>query len=186
MRDKRTLLIPMAMLLASMLLIGSSLAVGRAQAPNQAGLVVQLGDGSLITRCIDFSESEINSYDLLLRSGLTVVTSGDPTVGMAVCNIEAEGCPASDCFCQCKGSTCTYWSYWHLVDGAWQYSSLGASGHTAAPGDVEGWHWGEAQPPPVIPLAEILRPASDRHTRAHTHLDIVADPPADRYAIAQP
>ena len=158
MRETRTHVILVAVFLASMLLIGSSLAVGQAQAPNQAGLVVQLGDGSSITRCIDFDGPEINSYDLLLRSGLNVAASGDPTVGTAVCGIEGEGCPASDCFCQCKGSTCTYWSYWHLMDGIWQYSALGASGHVAVPGSVEGWSWGEAEPPPVVSFEELCTP----------------------------
>jgi hypothetical protein len=158
MRDKKTVMILVAMLLAGMLLMGPGLTAGQAQTPNQAGLVVQLGDGSLITRCIDFDGPEINSYDLLLRSGLNVGTSGDPTVGMAVCSIEDEGCPAGDCFCQCKGSTCTYWSYWHLVDGVWQYSALGASGHVAVQGSVEGWSWGEAEPPPVVPFEELCAP----------------------------
>ena len=130
------------MLFAIALLVGPGLLEGSAQAPNQVGLVVQFGDGALVTRCIEFSEPGINGYDLLLRSGLSIAVSGDPTAGTALCNIEGEGCPASDCFCECKGSTCIYWSYWHLVDGAWQYSSLGASGHMAAPGSVEGWRGG--------------------------------------------
>ena len=159
MRVKRiNLVLLVLLLLALMPLLWPGLKPGQAQAPNQVGLVVQLGDGTLITRCIGFDEAEINSYDLLLRSGLNVVVSGDSTVGLTVCSIEDEGCPASDCFCQCKGSTCTYWSYWHLIDGAWQYSALGASGHVAAPGSVEGWSWGEAEPPPAVPFAELCVP----------------------------
>jgi hypothetical protein len=158
-----------SLLLGTLILMGSGLTEGRTQSPNQVGLIVQFGDGSLLTRCIELDEPQISGYDLLLRAGLNVIVSGDSTVGMAICEIENKGCPASDCFCQCKGSTCTYWSYWHLVNGAWQYSSAGASAHTAHSGDVEGWHWGEAEPPPAVPFEEIcIPPATDTPTATVT------------------
>ena len=42
----------------------------QAQTGNQAALVVVHGDGSLVTRCVEFNEPQINGYDLLQRSGL--------------------------------------------------------------------------------------------------------------------
>jgi hypothetical protein len=114
----------------------------RAQAPNQVGLVVQFSDGSTVTRCVSFSEPEISGYEVLVRSGLSIVAATSPGVGTAICKIEDEGCPAENCFCQCQGATCVYWSYWHLSGDAWSYSNVGASGYQVVHGQVEGWHLG--------------------------------------------
>jgi hypothetical protein len=130
----------------------------RAQQPNRVGLVVVHGDGSTITRCIEFSGAEISGYDVLQRSGLEIVASHDPGMGAALCAIDGEGCGAEDCFCQCQGSTCIYWSYWHLDGGDWVYSAVGASAYKAHNGDVEGLRWGEGDPPPVIPFDQICAP----------------------------
>lgn len=138
--------------------LGISLDRACAQVPNQVGLVVHFGDDSTITRCIEFNGAQINGYDVLLRSGLNIVGTGSAGGGMAVCKIEDIGCPTEDCFCKCKGSTCIYWSYWHLVDGSWQYSTAGASGYTVHPDEVEGWSWGTSQPPPLVPFEHICAP----------------------------
>jgi len=133
-----------------------SSAVARAQDSNQAGLVVRFGDGSYITRCITFSEPSISGLDVLERSDLAVVAAG-----WAVCDIEGHsGCPAENCFCQCPGGggACLYWSYWHLVDGSWVYSTVGSGGHDVHDGDVEGWSWGAEGSPPVVPFHEICMP----------------------------
>jgi uncharacterized repeat protein (TIGR01451 family) len=130
--------------------------VQSAQSQNQAGLVVRFGDGSTITRCVTFSEPEISGLEVLYRSGLTVVAAGS-----AVCDIEGEsGCPASNCFCQCPGggSACLYWTYWHLVDGAWVYASGGAGSYAVHDGGVEGWAWGSDGSPPVLSFDEICLP----------------------------
>jgi hypothetical protein len=132
----------------------------RAQQSNRVGLVVVHGDGSTITRCVEFDESEISGYDILQRSGLEIVAAQDSGMGAAICTIDGEGCPDSDCFCQCQGSTCTYWSYWHLNGSDWVYSPAGASTYKAHNGDVEGWRWGENDPPPVIPFDQICAPPS--------------------------
>jgi hypothetical protein len=115
--------------------------ITRAQQSNRVGLVVGLGDGTFVTRCVAFSESEISGYEAMMRSDLDVTASGG-----AVCRIEGIGCPADDCFCALPD----YWSYWHLIDGVWQYSGSGAQGSTVRDGDVEGWNWGAEPPPPVL------------------------------------
>jgi hypothetical protein len=138
-----------------------------AQQINQVGLVVRHGNGQLITRCVEFSESDISGYEVLTRSGLEVVANFDWGMGAAICAIDGEGCPAGDCFCQCQGSPCIYWAYHHLADGQWVYSNLGASNYSVHHGDVEGWAWGEGDPdsgvqPPVIPFDQIcVPPATD-------------------------
>jgi hypothetical protein len=144
------------------LTLGLPVAVpARADGPNQAGLVVQFGDGSVLSRCVSFGEPSLSGYEVLARAGLTVVAEFSG-LGAAVCKVENDGCnyPANTCFCQCEGSPCVYWVYHHLVGGAWQYSGFGASTYQVEHGDVEGWAWGQGDPnggvqPPVMTFEQI-------------------------------
>jgi hypothetical protein len=133
-----------------------------AQDDNQAALVIDYGEGNVETRCVAFSTPQISGYDLLERSGLVLeidVQAG----GAAVCRIEAMGCPAADCFCQCRGGDdCRYWSYWNQMDGQWVYSQMASTAYQVSDGAVEGWVWGpgsvtEAPPPPSLSFAEICQ-----------------------------
>jgi hypothetical protein len=124
----------------------------RTQGLNQVGLVVHFGDGSSITRCVTFSEPQISGLEVLERSDLDVVTHQS-----VVCAIEGTGCPAGDCWCQCQGGgSCTYWSYWHWVDGAWQFAQTGAGLYQVTGGDIEGWHWGASTTPSSTPSFEAI------------------------------
>lgn len=136
-----------------------NLARSQAQEPSQVGLVVRFGDGQVETRCIEFNEPQISGYDVLLRSGLSVIVSGDVGTGSVVCSIGDAGCPIDNCWCQCKtmGSDCTYWSYWQL-EGDWVYSQMGMSGHFVNHGEVEGWSWSEGSPPPIVAFEDICAP----------------------------
>lgn len=149
-----------AVILAVSLLAGIGRAPLSAQEPSRAALVVRHGDGTVITRCVEFSEPEITGLDVLDRSGLSFEADYGSSMGATVCRIGDEGCPASDCWCQCSGTPCTYWGYHQLVNGAWVYSDLGAGAFKVRHGDVQGWSWGEADPqggvhPPVIEFDEI-------------------------------
>ena len=131
----------------------------RAQEPHRAALVVRMGDGAVETACVSFTEETVTGYDLLVRSGmpLNIDASG---MGTAVCSINNTGCPASDCFCQCTGSDCLYWSYWHRPNGVWEYSQGGASVSVVVDGAIEGWSWGpgsvsNAVPPPDLSFADV-------------------------------
>jgi hypothetical protein len=126
-----------------------------AQSPNRAGLVVGKGDGSLVTRCVEFAEEELSGYDLLIRSGLQVVATQSGGMGVLICEIDGQGCPASNCWCKCSGSTCTYWSYWHLDGGEWSYAFMGALSRRVRSGDVDGWMWGVGDPPPALSFEQI-------------------------------
>ncbi len=135
-----------------------------AQGSNQAALVVRFGDDSVQTRCVTFDEPQISGYELLLRSGLPIIADVQG-MGALVCSIDGTGCPAHDCLCQCRGSSCVYWSYWHQVDGTWQYSSAGASIYPVRHGSVEGWSWGPggvtgAIAPPVIEFDTVCQAAA--------------------------
>lgn len=122
----------------------------RAQAANHAGIVVQLGDGSVTTACVSFDSDQITGYDLLLGSGLSVEASFD-AMGAAVCSINGTGCSVDDCFCNFPPD---YWSYWQSSGGSWTYSNLGASSSSVTNGEVEGWSWGGGNPPSVSPSFE--------------------------------
>lgn len=136
-----------------LLLPASVLAQG---ASHRAGLVIRFGDGSVITRCVSFSEPRITGLELLWRAGLSLRVDTSSSIGAGVCKINHQGCDVGkSCFCQCEGSTCAYWQYFHLQDGSWKYSNLGASAYQIADGAVEGWSWGDKIAPPVMTLDQI-------------------------------
>jgi hypothetical protein len=144
-------LLPLLLMIVVVLLLGPP--VG-AQAQNQVALIVQRGDGSLVTRCVTFSEPYLTGYQILMRSGLDVVAAVGP-LGAAICAIEGEGCEARNCFCS---SPPNYWSYWKLVDGEWTYAQMGANSMQVHNGATEGWTWGPGSPPPAITFASVCTP----------------------------
>jgi hypothetical protein len=103
-------------------------------AKNYAGLVVKHGSGDVVTRCVAFDESSISSVELLDRSGLGLELS-DSSFGTVVYGIDGEG-NASD-----WNNQTFYWSFWHLNDGSWSYSPVGAGGSRVYNGSVDGWQW---------------------------------------------
>jgi len=143
--------------LALAMLVNAMPASVNAQAATyRAGLVVRFGDGSVVTRCVSFSEPSLTGAELLARSGLTVVLDLNSSIGAGVCKIGNQGCDrGKSCFCQCEGSTCAYWQYFHLQGGAWKYSNLGAGVYQISDGAVEGWAWGNNVMPPVMSLDQI-------------------------------
>jgi len=147
--------------LLAVALLSALLATASVQAqetpPHRAGLVVVHGDGRVVTRCVTFEGESITGADLLRRSGLPVVLSVFGGMGEAVCAIDGEGCPAEDCFCQCKGGACAYWTYSHLQpDGTWSISVVGAGAWRLRDGDVDGWVWGDGSvTPPSLSFDEI-------------------------------
>ena len=149
--------------------------------PHHAGLVIRFGDGSVYTRCVDLGEDGQATGEEVLRAAgdLTIVADYSYGLGAAVCKINHEGCnfPAEHCFCKCMMSNpdepCVYWSYWHWIDGQWQYSQLGASSYTVRAGAVEGWQWGagttmSAMQPPAIPFDAICVPPTVTPTPTST------------------
>ncbi len=160
MKYRKSVIYLVLIVLLALAVVGADLPGTRAQGANRVGLVVLHGDGRQVTRCIEFSEPEISGHDVLVRSGLGVVSAFDSGYGALICAIDSEGCPAENCLCQCQGSECVYWAYYHLVNGQWLYSSLGASNYKVHSGDVEGWAWGQGSmeggaQPPVIPFDQI-------------------------------
>lgn len=126
---------------------------------NQAVLVVAYGDGRSETHCVTFAEEQISGYALLQRAGLDLAVDTS-SAGTAVCGISGVGCPVNDCFCQCRGADCQYWSYWQWRAEEWQYATVGAHVLTVQDGAVQGWTWGQgsvtaASPPPVVAFSDV-------------------------------
>jgi hypothetical protein len=130
-------------------------------ASHRAGLVIRFGDGSILTRCVTFTEPQITGMELLQRAGLAVRVDTNSSFGAGVCKINSQGCDAGrSCFCQCEGAACAYWQYFFLQNGAWKYSVLGAGIHQVTDGAVEGWAWGNNLAPPLMALDEICASSS--------------------------
>ena len=162
--------------LCAVILLGLQPTIAVAEDPNRAVLIIAHGDGHLTTYCIPFGEAEISGAEVLRRSGLSVRFTAYLGFGAGVCAIDNERCPLEheDCFCQCKGTPCLYWSYWHWRDGRWLYSQVGASSYKVHDGDIEGWIWGDGQsPPPLVPFEQVCVPTETpipTDTRAPTPL----------------
>lgn len=129
--------------------------LSQAQDSNHVAVVVRLDEEEVVTQCVAFDEEQISGYDALRRSGLSVVAGFDAQGG-TMCQIDGVGCPADNCFCQCKGGQdCIYWSYWHQVGDSWEYARVGATTYKVSDKDVEGWSWGpgtisQANEPPKV------------------------------------
>jgi hypothetical protein len=159
----------------SLLLI---VAIARADGPNRAALVVVHGSGQAITRCVEFPEEKISGYELLERAGLDLNVDVTGGLGAAVCRIDGEGCtyPAQDCFCQCQGTSCVFWSYWQSTGGSWSFSNLGPANVQVKNGAVQGWVWGKGTPnsgasssPPGVRFEDICQsPATATPTASPT------------------
>jgi hypothetical protein len=127
---------------------GSPMAAACAGAgPNHAALVVEHGDGSVVTRCVAFASATITGEQLLDSSGLEWSSQTFGGYGQAVCALDSE--PAH--YASCPGSD----SYWAIFDapggGKWQLSALGISSLKLGDGDAEGFRYVPASGDPALP-----------------------------------
>jgi len=163
------------------LLVGMILLIPVAHAQigkHHAGLVIKFGDGKVYTECVAFEEDSVSGAELLQLAHVKVITAAG-SMGTAVCKIQDQGCdyPAQKCFCKCQGgSECTYWAYYHLIDGKWVYSKVGAGKYQVHNGDVEGWAWGSGSMgdnqsvPPKTSFEEICPGYSPGGSRANGNI----------------
>jgi hypothetical protein len=137
--------------------VGLGALTASADSPIRVGLYVQFQDGSTFTQCVEVDASEATGLDVLRQSGLDFIFEPGGGMGTTICKIGEIGCdyPGEDCFCQCLGNPCQYWTYWYEAEGQWKYSPLGISNRVVEDGDVEGWVWGSGrESPPAEILAE--------------------------------
>jgi hypothetical protein len=117
--------------------------------PNHASLVVEHGDGSVVTRCVAFSGAGIGGKDLLDASGVAWSGQAFGGYGVAVCAIDSE--PAHYTTCPGKDD---YWAVFvSRGGGAWQLTVVGISELTLADGDAEGFRYVPAAGTPAAPPA---------------------------------
>jgi hypothetical protein len=177
------------------LVLALTASAGAQGAAHRAGVIIRFGDGRVVSRCVSFSEPTLSGIELLTRAGLSIRVDASSSIGAGVCKIEREGCDqGKSCFCQCEGSSCAYWQYFHMQNGAWKYSNLGAALHPVAEGAVEGWAWGNNVAPPVMSLDQICAAStasaapvrvSPSATRAPENTPTITPPPPTPTARAQ-
>src|SRR5215216_4490425 len=74
---------------------------GQGSTLNQAGLVIDFGDGRVMTFCIDLgADGQATGEELLRASKLPVIINYDFGMGGAICKIDTVGSdfPAEPCF----------------------------------------------------------------------------------------
>ncbi len=117
--------------------------------PNHAALVIQHGDGSVVTRCVAFETAQITGQQLLDSSGVAWVGQTFGGFGTAACSIDGE--PAH--YSTCPGKD----NYWAIFvsrgGGTWQFATSGISGLSLSSGDAEGFRYVPAAGTPAAPPA---------------------------------
>jgi hypothetical protein len=157
-----------SLLLALTLLLGAAWV--QPAAASEAAVVVRHGDGSITYAMVVFPEEEITSFDLLDRSTLSLTTVAFGGLGEAVCTLDGEGCPVTDCqrrLCQTGDPESPFWQFFRPgADGAWESQPLGASSSRVGDGDVDVWSWtgGAAYVPPldITAVASLLGVSLDQ------------------------
>jgi hypothetical protein len=116
---------------------------------HRAALVVEHGDGSVLTLCVAFDPSVVTGEQLLDASGISWFGQVFGGFGAAVCAVDGE--PAR--YSSCPGKD-AYWAVFVARGGGpWQLSNAGISTLTLGDGDAEGFRYvpssGTPAPPPL-------------------------------------
>lgn len=101
----------------------------------EVALVITYSDGTTYTEIVTVP-ADATAADVLTGAEVSVGME-DFGFGPAVCNINADGCPTDDCFCDAAH----YWAYYHLVGDAWQSAAGGVGDYTPSNRSVEGLAW---------------------------------------------
>jgi hypothetical protein len=114
---------------------------------NHAAMVVEHGDGSVVTRCVAFGTSAVTGQRLLDLSGVAWSGQTFGGFGEAVCAMDSE--PAH--YAACPGPD----SYWAVFvsrrGGSWQLTVVGISSLALGDGDAEGFRYVPAVGDPASP-----------------------------------
>ncbi len=101
----------------------------------EVALVITYSDGSTHTEIVSVP-ADATTADVLSAANVPVGLF-DAGWGIALCNINNDGCPVDDCFCDVDH----FWAYYHLVGDAWESASTGVADHTPGDRSVEGFAW---------------------------------------------
>ncbi|MGA3058683.1 MAG: hypothetical protein ABSE70_11780, partial [Candidatus Limnocylindrales bacterium] len=143
-----------ALALAASLAALASLAPGSpapstcaAAGSHRAALVVEHGDGSVLTRCVALDPSVVTGEQLLNASGIAWSGQTFGGFGAAVCAVDGE--PAR--YSSCPGKD-AYWAVFVARGGgAWRLSNVGISALTLGDGDAEGFRYVPSSGTPAAP-----------------------------------
>ncbi len=129
---------------------------------NQAGLLVTFGDGTSQSVCVAFDDESISGYQLLVDSGLGIITQDfGGSLGQALCKItsgsESDGCdyPNQDCFCDRPTNS---WVFFVPDSGqtSWSVSQTSISSTNVSNGRAQAQLWGDdSRSPPSCFFADI-------------------------------
>ena len=113
---------------------------------SRAGLVIDHTDGTRRIVVVEFPGQTVTSYELLVKSGLSLVAS-ESVWGIGICAIDGEGQPGDDCFGDPDGR---FWSFSILDENdQWSSAPTGADAVLVQDGDVNGFFytiWGVPHP----------------------------------------
>ena len=120
-----------------------------AAGPDHAALVVEHGDGSVVTRCVAFDTATVTGERLLDSSGVAWSGRTFGGYGVAVCALDGE--PAH--YVDCLGKDNHWAVFVSRGGGSWQLTDVGISSLTLNDGDAEGFRYvpsaGDPSPPPL-------------------------------------
>lgn len=115
--------------------------------PHHAAVIVEHGDGSVVTRCVAFDTDQVTGEQILNASGISWSGQTFGGFGDAVCAMDGE--PAG--YSSCPGKD----SYWAVFvargNGAWQLANAGITTLTLADGDAEGFRYVPSSGIPAAP-----------------------------------
>ncbi|MCO6449995.1 MAG: PEP-CTERM sorting domain-containing protein [Caldilineales bacterium] len=155
MSTKRLILVTLVLLLLAA--IGSTVAAQGAT--KQVGVVIRFDNGSVHSEIVTVP-TDATTADVL-EAALIPVGLFDLGFGPAVCNIDSQGCPTDDCFCDAEH----FWAYYHQINqNAWESATVGVGDYTPANRSVEGFAWSGFDSsfnpivqPPVLTFDEIAQ-----------------------------
>jgi hypothetical protein len=148
---------PNVLIVAAIVTIMLCAVPARAQGETRVALVIDPGDGTLVAQVVTLTKAHPTGYDVLQQSGVDLLVQSS-AMGVAICSIGGTGCPVSSCFCDAPDNN---WTYWHLEEGTWVFSAVGAGMYSVSDGAVEGWRWGSGEPPQVLSFDQVLLRESD-------------------------
>jgi hypothetical protein len=141
----------------------------------RVAVIVDFGDSSSVSVACVPAGSRDNGAQVL---GARASTLGAPAprfnASGLLCAI--DNVPATGCGDRSSGRY-AYWSYWHGVDGQWQYSNFGPAAWRVDADVVEGWRFqpaGAGNPSDPPPRASAALPADCRPVPPSTAPPVVA------------
>ena len=171
-------LVPASVLLAvlaSFAPVAPSVPECAAAGSHHAALVVEHGDGSVVSRCVAFATDSISGEQLLNLSGVSWSSRTFGVFGDAVCALDGE--PSR--YVDCPGKD-NYWAVFVANGGgSWQLANVGISTLVLHDGDAEGVRFVPASGVPAAPVSAsgVCAAAATPAPRRSAESGIVSAPP---------